>query len=136
MTLPDEAVLIIDGGPDAGKSIPLSGGTTTFGREADNDVVVDEEGVAPQHGQISTEVSYYLTDLSSNGTFVNGENLGGDNHALNDGDRFSLHSSEVTFIFRGGDPPTLNVEGGPDSGKTMPLAGGTTMLGVSPAATW
>ena len=62
-------------GPDGEK--PLRAGVSTFGRKADNDVVVPDAFVSGRHGQIEvTETGVFLTDLgSSNGTFLSGAKL-------------------------------------------------------------
>ena len=129
MTSLNRAEFIVEGGPNSGKAIALGDGTTTLGRQPDNDVVVDEPAVSPHHAEIDAELSYYLSDLSSNGIYVNDEKLSSGFHELDDGDRFSLGPSDVTLTYRGGDQPVLAVEGGLDSGKTIPLGGGTTTLG-------
>ena len=126
---PEQAMLIVEGGPDGGKTLPLNSVTTSLGRDSENDVVVDGPGVSARHAEISTEVDYYLADLSSNGTRLNGANLAGSVRVLADEDRFSLASSEVTFTFHGGDEAVLTVEGGVDDSKRLPLGAGTTTLG-------
>ena len=76
----------------------LQGGT--IGRSSDNDWVLEdpERFISSQHSKISFENGqYYITDLSTNGTFSNGapEPIGNGNTVqLNDGDKFSLGDFE------------------------------------------
>ena len=76
----------------------IQGGT--IGRSSDNDWVLEdpERFISSQHSQISFENGqYYITDLSTNGTFSNGagEPIGkGNTVQLNDGDKFALGDYE------------------------------------------
>ena len=54
-----------------------------------------------------TTWGYYLTDLSTTGIRVNGEDLTEGVHLLTDGDRISFGPSDVTFLFRSGASGTL-----------------------------
>ncbi len=72
----------------------------TIGRSSDNTWVLEdpERFISSQHSQISYENGqYYITDLSTNGTFSNGasEPIGkGNTIQLNDGDKFALGDYE------------------------------------------
>ena len=72
----------------------------TIGRGSDNEWVVEDSEcfISTQHSQISFENGqYYITDLSTNGTFSNGspDPIGkGNTVQLNDGDKFSLGDYE------------------------------------------
>ena len=72
----------------------------TIGRSSDNEWVLEdpERFISSQHSKISFENGqYYLTDLSTNGTFQNGsaEPIGkGNTIKLNDGDKFALGDYE------------------------------------------
>lgn len=76
----------------------LQGGT--IGRNSDNDWILEdpERFISSKHSQISFENGqYYITDLSTNGTFSNGaaEPIGkGNTIQLNDGDKFALGDYE------------------------------------------
>ena len=76
----------------------LQGGT--IGRSSDNDWILEdpERFISSKHSQISFENGqYYITDLSTNGTFSNGaaEPIGkGNTIQLNDGDKFALGDYE------------------------------------------
>lgn len=74
----------------------LEKGTTTIGRQADNDVVIDHPSVSKKHARLNYEQDYFLTDLrSSNGTFINGKKI---LHAkLTDGDIINFAGVNATF---------------------------------------
>ena len=93
----------------------------TIGRGSDNDWIVEDEEsyISSQHSEISYENGqYYITDLSTNGTFSNGapEPIGkGNTVQLNDGDKFSLGDYEfLASVWKAeGQSPSTN--GGPFS---------------------
>jgi pSer/pThr/pTyr-binding forkhead associated (FHA) protein len=72
------------------KEIPLEKETTTIGRKADNDIVIDNQAVSSHHAQILREKeSYFIEDLFSlNGTFVNGSKV----------TKFELFKSDVILL--------------------------------------
>ena len=79
----------------------------TIGRSPDNDWILEdpEKFISSQHSQITCENGqYYITDLSTNGTFSNGapEPIGkGNTVKLNDGDKFALGDYEfLTSIWQ------------------------------------
>lgn len=54
----------------------LEPGRTSIGRNADNDVVIQNPSVSNHHARLNFEENYFLTDLrSSNGTFLNGKKI-------------------------------------------------------------
>ena len=112
------ASLIVKGGPNSGLSVPLSGSPVTLGRRSDNDLVVDEGTVSRRHALImETPSGFVVRDLSTtNGTYVNTDNIGLGERVLAHGDEIRLAGSKVRFIFR---------EEGP----------GTVTMGAEPAAT-
>jgi len=91
--LPDSAV-----NTKATHTFAHQGGT--IGRSSDNEWVLEDEErfISSQHSKISFENGqYYITDLSTNGTFSNGspEPIGkGNTVQLNDGDKFALGDYE------------------------------------------
>ena len=86
----------------SGETNQLALGTTTLGRESDNDIVLDEAAVSRKHAEIITnESGYHLRDLdSTNGTFVNRQKVGEGQHLLNHGDVIRLGGGDTTFVFR------------------------------------
>lgn len=84
-----------------GKTLSLIPGVTTFGRRADNTVVLrDDPYVSGSHAQIIAEEDVFrLTDLgSTNGTLVNGEPLPpNEPHELSVGDEIVIGGSAYRF---------------------------------------
>ncbi|MDH5179566.1 MAG: type VI secretion system-associated FHA domain protein TagH [Gammaproteobacteria bacterium] len=80
----------------------------TIGRSADNQWILEdpERFISSRHSQISYENNqYFLTDLSTNGTFLNGSGdpIGkGSKIKLNTGDRFTLGDYEFQVNILGG----------------------------------
>jgi pSer/pThr/pTyr-binding forkhead associated (FHA) protein len=109
------ASLIVKGGPNSGMSVPLSGSPVTLGRRSDNDLVVDEGTVSRRHALImETPDGFVVRDLSTtNGTYVNTDNIGLGEKALSHGDEIRLAGSKVRFIFREEGPGTVTMAGDP-----------------------
>ena len=95
-------LLTVDGGPNDGNSTPIVNPTTTLGRADDGDVVVGGPGVSRKHAVIlMTDTGWCLRDLgSTNGTFVNGSDIGRSQHFLLHGDEIRLGTSKVYLVFR------------------------------------
>lgn len=95
----------------------LQGGT--IGRSSDNAWVLEdpERFISSKHSEISFENGqYYITDLSTNGTFSNGaaEPIGkGNTVQLNDGDKFALGDYEFLASVWQPETQTSNAEAGP-----------------------
>ena len=102
-------VLTFDGGPQDGTSIPIEQPVLKIGRDADRDVVVKGPGVSRDHAEIVlTDAGFYIRDrASTNGTFVNGLNIGTSRHFLAPGDEIRLGSGKVTLVFRQDDRKTV-----------------------------
>ncbi|MEO8200320.1 MAG: FHA domain-containing protein [Gemmatimonadota bacterium] len=68
-----------------------------FGREAGSEVVVENTQVSRRHAEIkATPEGYVLTDLSTNGTFVNGQRIEG-NRVLARADMIRVADNEFRF---------------------------------------
>lgn len=80
-----------------GETYPLKSRSTTIGRQADNDIVLDGPGVSRRHARLDSDDSAYrLVDLSStNGTFVNDEEAA--ETLLADGDHITIGDIVLTF---------------------------------------
>ncbi len=71
--------------------------TLVFGREAGSDVVVENTQVSRRHAEIAaTGGGYVLTDLSTNGTFVNGQRVQG-SRTLARADMIRIADNEFRF---------------------------------------
>jgi two-component system cell cycle response regulator len=104
---PDEVpripVLTWLAGSEIGKVVRLKRGTFVIGRGTEVDVPIHGEGISRRHAElwIRRTGSVYLTDLdSTNGTSVNGKDIGEDSSALSDGDRIEIGSSLLKFSYQ------------------------------------
>lgn len=107
-----KANLMVQGGPNSGRAIPLAGRPITMGRRPDNDVVVDDDTVSRRHAlSIESPDGYVLTDLTStNGIFVNKKRVGAVEHLLKHGDTIRQAGSQSTFVFRDEGKATRAIE--------------------------
>ena len=78
------------------KDYSLTKRTTTIGRRADNDIMIDSPAVSNRHARVNIEQNVYLTDLrSSNGTYLNGKKIL--HTKLSDGDEINFAGVNATF---------------------------------------
>jgi hypothetical protein len=91
------AELIVLKGPDAGRSIPLSGDWITIGRGRDNQIVLTDSAVSRQHAVLRrAEGDWFIQDMDSKfGTYVNNHPISA--QRLESGARIALGSSELIF---------------------------------------
>jgi hypothetical protein len=119
-------LLIYKDGEDRERSFPLEPGMThaTVGRVRSSDLVLDWDAqVSRLHAQLerSGDVWEVVDDgLSSNGTFVNGERLGG-RRALSHGDVLSFGGTRVTYHVPGAEQ-VAPVAGARDGSSTVDLS--------------
>lgn len=100
---PAMAWLAIVSGARAGKLFPLDPKGTIVGRDAQNDIVLDDTSVSRQHIKLRKEPGarksleqFYLYDLgSANGTWVNDRKVV--RVALNDGDKIRIGETDLIF---------------------------------------
>ena len=71
--------LIMRSGPTPGASFTLEGDQLTIGRDATNEITINDAEVSRRHARLTFQGGkYVLEDLgSTNGTFVNGQRLAG-----------------------------------------------------------
>jgi DNA-binding response OmpR family regulator len=83
--------LLVVGGAQKGREIPLSEGVLTVGRLEDSDIVVADRLASRRHARLERERGQsVLKDVGSrNGTFVNGQRIAGA-HVLRDGDEIQI----------------------------------------------
>jgi pSer/pThr/pTyr-binding forkhead associated (FHA) protein len=88
--------LVMRQGPQPGEIFPISGMVMTIGRDARNDITVNDPEVSRQHAQLSLQAQgYVITDQgSTNGTFVNGKRLAAP-YRLSNGDEVGLGETVV-----------------------------------------
>jgi pSer/pThr/pTyr-binding forkhead associated (FHA) protein len=91
--------LVMHSGPTPGKTFPMEGDVLTIGREAGNQIVINDAEVSRKHTQFVLQGGkYVVTDLgSTNGTFVNGQRVTGQ-HVLQPGEVISL-GEQITLLF-------------------------------------
>jgi hypothetical protein len=94
------AWLVITSGGPVGKLFALNPDITSIGRDPQNDIVLRDDACSSQHAKVKVEreeeARFYLLDLAStNGTFVNGEQIY--RHLLVDGDRVTIGETELVF---------------------------------------
>lgn len=126
----DVPVLVVTAGPRKGDVITVREGGMTFGRAADNDVVIDHVDVSRFHARlIYDNGSLWVRDVGSrNGVFVNDQRLA-DHRALKVGD--TLRVADTTFEVRWDAPEPGDGDGDKPSGGASkawwwPFGPGTT----------
>ena len=97
MQEPIPAKLVVISGELTGQVYPLETTTVTFGRDSSNSIGVPDVALSRLHCVFSCEgEGWTLRDVgSSNGTFVNGQQI--ECHLLVDGDRIAAGSSLLLF---------------------------------------
>jgi pSer/pThr/pTyr-binding forkhead associated (FHA) protein len=101
--------LLVRQGPRAGQSFDLNKPIVTIGREAGNDIVLEDPQVSRHHTRLTQQgASYIVEDLgSTNGTFVNGRRATSAT-PINSGDKLGL-----------GDTVVLEVQGALGTSETV-----------------
>jgi len=98
---PTFAWLVVKNGPRAGQLQRIYPDGLLIGRDARNDMVVDDEAVSRQHAKVriekeGDEEKFYVQDLASgNGTFVNGEEIL--KQELQDDDKVRVGNTTLVF---------------------------------------
>jgi predicted component of type VI protein secretion system len=97
--MPAQFQLVMHSGPTPGKTFPLEGDVLTIGREAGNQIVINDAEVSRKHTQLVFQGGkFIITDLgSTNGTFVNGQRLTGQ-HVLQPGEVVSL-GEQISLLY-------------------------------------
>ena len=99
---PDQALLLVRRGPNAGSTFLLAETETTIGRSDDRDVLLDDVTVSRAHAAFERrDDGWYVVDAGSlNGTYVNGEQV--DATKLATGDEVQVGLFKLVF-FQAGD---------------------------------
>ena len=94
---PDQALLVIKGGPTAGSTVLVDKDITRLGRSPDSDVFLNDITVSRRHAEISREgKGFVIKDAGSlNGTYVNRQRV--DETQLANGDELQIGKFKLTF---------------------------------------
>jgi pSer/pThr/pTyr-binding forkhead associated (FHA) protein len=92
--------LVVRKGPQPGRVFPLSLQSISLGRDPMSDITLSDPEVSRYHAQLLlTESGYQIQDMgSTNGTFIDGEHLGGQPILLSAGQTIQLGSSVVLVL--------------------------------------
>jgi len=104
--------LVMSAGPNPGKVFELNMDSMSIGREASNDIVIQDEELSRNHARISRRgATFLLEDLgSTNGTFINRQRISSP-RMLNPGDEVGF-GENVVLSFQGeGAAPTVAAPG-------------------------
>jgi FHA domain len=119
LTAPPVAILTVTAGPDTGFKFRIKPtAITRIGREADNDVVLDDPATSRRHAQIQfRDGKYVLIDLgSANGTLVNDQRV--TERALSDGDLIKVGQNVILTSIMGSSAPAVSPREGPAPDQT------------------
>ncbi|MEX2422134.1 MAG: FHA domain-containing protein [Actinomycetota bacterium] len=74
---PEQALLLVKHGPNAGSTFMIAEEVTSAGRNPESDVFLDDVSVSRKHAEIRRQADgFYIHDLGSmNGTYVNRERV-------------------------------------------------------------
>lgn len=103
--------LVVRRGPQEGQIFPLSGDLLTIGRDPMSDITLTDPEVSRQHARLTLteDGSYEIQDLgSTNGTFVDGNRLGGEKVRLSPG-QVVIVGSNVTLVYESAPDPMATV---------------------------
>jgi hypothetical protein len=101
----DSYQLVVRNAPQSGltpgQTIALEDSVLTMGRDPLSDIILDDAEVSRHHAKLVLQVAgYELQDMgSTNGTFIDGQRLGGEPQALNPGQVIML-GSNVTLVYQ------------------------------------
>jgi pSer/pThr/pTyr-binding forkhead associated (FHA) protein len=92
------ALIVVLSGPDKGRTFTLpDGATTQVGRGSATATKLSDTTVSRQHCEIACEgMRATLTNLSENGTKVNGEKV--DRHELRHGDLVTMGNTTLRYL--------------------------------------
>ncbi len=104
---PALAWLIVMSGHRTGHVFPINAEGSWIGRDAENDIVLDDSAMSGRHAKVwkennsQNDMRFYVQDLAStNGTYVNDQNVV--RAVLKDGDR--VRAGETVFVFKTVEP--------------------------------
>jgi len=95
-------------GPEEGHRYKIDKEKITFGKNDDNDLVLNDEFVSRHHGEISfSKGEFFIRDLGSrNGIFINGKRVKGS--IIESGSRIEIGKTEFNFVLSEDTPMLLD----------------------------
>lgn len=104
------AMLVMEKGPEVGRTFPLDAEEVTIGRGADSDIVLELSTISRQHARIRREGETYILEdrQSTNGTYLNRRPV--TEGPLREGDRIRLGQVVLRFSEAVVQAPTPSVE--------------------------
>ena len=96
------AMLVIQQGPEAGATFPLSAAEAVIGRESSSDIVLNDRVVSRRHARLSWRAGQLIIeDLgSSNGTYINNQRITAAK-MLNPGDKIGVGQTTLVYQTEG-----------------------------------
>jgi serine/threonine-protein kinase len=93
------ASLIVRSSDGAEREVVLTSASSTIGKAPDSAVIITDGAISRKHASIEQRQGQcFIKDLGSlNGTFVNGQRLGEQAQALNDGDEITVGRTRIRF---------------------------------------
>jgi pSer/pThr/pTyr-binding forkhead associated (FHA) protein len=111
-----------------GREYAIGAGRAVIGRDAECDVVIESKSVSRKHAEImGTDKGYLLVDLSTNGTYVNGQKIAGQ-QVLARADVIRVGDADLRFY---ADPPK---GGGQPGAQAVAQASSPVAPAPAPAA--
>jgi predicted component of type VI protein secretion system len=110
---------VMRSGPNTGKTYSLEASEMIVGRDASNDIAINDAEVSRKHAKLSLHGStYVIQDLgSTNGTFVNGQRITG-TQVLNAGDLVSF-GENIVLMYEAALDPNATVISSAQAPKTV-----------------
>jgi pSer/pThr/pTyr-binding forkhead associated (FHA) protein len=95
---PDQALLLVKRGPNAGSTFLMAAEVTTAGRDTSSAIFLDDVTVSRKHAVFERRAEgWFVKDTGSlNGTYVNGEQV--DETKLATGDEVQIGKFKLTFF--------------------------------------
>jgi hypothetical protein len=127
--------LVMSTGPNPGKVFELNMDSMSIGREASNDIVIQDPELSRNHARISRRGGgFVLEDLgSTNGTFINRQRVTSP-RTLSLGDEIGLGENVVIILQGEGAAPTVAASARPAAATRQPAPPPPVQAAPPPAA--
>jgi predicted component of type VI protein secretion system len=110
---------VMRSGPNTGKIYPLELSEISIGREASNDIAINDGEISRKHAKMTLHgTTYLIQDLgSTNGTSINGQRITG-SQVLNPGDTVSF-GENIVMLYEATLDPNATIIASAQSPKTV-----------------